>query len=357
MAVLSTATVLSLMMALLLSEGLLRWLEVGDPGAIVQVLGREEGREQSKWDQGAYIPGGKLQYFYPDNRRGYFDETPNPPQATKDFSYRYNVTGSINRLGYRGSAHAVERTDSTTRIALIGDSFTIGYGVRDEHISSMIMEQMLNKSEKGKFEVLNFGITGTATPQQADYLERFVRRFKPDITMVIMHLNDVTLVAENGFIGAMTKNREFYWNIRKKSFLLNLITAELSRWKLHQQIYDLYQTSFQKDSVEWLRVQQALIKIRNICSQDGSQMRLVIHPILYNLSDRYPFQLAHSAIKEFADKNGIEAFDLLDALYGQEADKLWVHIADQHPNEKAHAIVGKALANYTRGSLNQTVLN
>jgi hypothetical protein len=340
-------SVLSIVTSLCMSEAFLRWVGIGNPQDVVHVTFQEDLRDQRNWDQGAYIPGGKLRYFYPDNTRGYFDKTINPPAPTKDFSYIFNVTGTINELGYRGPAVSINRTEATTRIALLGDSFTIGYGVRDEEISSRIMEQTLRGLTNKRFEVLNFGITGSATPQQADYFDRYVRRFKPDVVLVIMHLNDVTLTAENGFIGAMSRTRNYLWDFRKNSFLANLVVGVVAKWKLHKQLYDLYQTSFQKNSEAWQRVQQAFIKMRDICAKEGCKMSLVIHPIIYNLSEKYPFQAAHSAVKEFARSNEIASFDLLEALKGQKAEELWVQVADQHPNEKAHRIVGQALANYT----------
>jgi hypothetical protein len=46
------------------------------------------------------------------------------------------------------------------------------------------------------------------------------------------------------------------------------------------------------------------------------------------------------------EKGGGKALDLLPAFHGRSATELWVHPTDQHPNEVAHRIAAKKLAEF-----------
>ena len=67
-------------------------------------------------------------------------------------------------------------------------------------------------------------------------------------------------------------------------------------------------------------------------------------PILYNLSQNYPFREIHDQIGQVVQQSGGHFIDLLPELIGQNAGALIVHPTDQHPNEKVHAIAGRLVA-------------
>ena len=78
----------------------------------------------------AYAPGSKLVYQYVDNPRGYFDAN-------------NRVEGTINAYGYRGEDRGFEKGGQVTRVTFLGDSFTLGFGVRDEHTLPSQFESVL----------------------------------------------------------------------------------------------------------------------------------------------------------------------------------------------------------------------
>jgi hypothetical protein len=43
---------------------------------------------------------------------------------------------------------------------------------------------------------------------------------------------------------------------------------------------------------------------------------------------------------------GLPVLDLAPAFAGQRTEDLWVHPCDHHPNGRAHAIAGRALADW-----------
>lgn len=63
-------------------------------------------------------------------------------------------------------------------------------------------------------------------------------------------------------------------------------------------------------------------------------------------NENYPFAKVHETVKSYCESEDITFFDLLDGLAGQNASEMWVHPADQHPNEVAHRIAAEALADF-----------
>ena len=56
----------------------------------------------------------------------------------------------------------------------------------------------------------------------------------------------------------------------------------------------------------------------------------------------------HEHIRSYCLTHAIDVLDLFPAFQGQRERDLWVHPSDQHPNEKAHAIAARAMADYIR---------
>ena len=189
----------------LLAEGLLRQLQVAPPG-------RAEWLEPLRLgspDEPAYWPDSELVYRYPTDPRGYFGAD-------------RRVVGRINALGLRGPECAPEPTPGRTRVALLGDSFTLGIGVRDEDTLPAQLERALGPE---RFEVLNFGVSATDTVQQVQYLQGFVLRFAPQVVVLVFFLNDTERDSTMRYLS----QPHHLLALRRHSWLLELLVGRLER--------------------------------------------------------------------------------------------------------------------------------
>ncbi|MFQ5647467.1 MAG: SGNH/GDSL hydrolase family protein, partial [bacterium] len=98
------------------------------------------------------------------------------------------VTYTYNNQGIRGAKiFSLDTAPGITRIAAFGDSFIFGQCVSDDEYWA----PFLTESFKGKTEVLNFGVNGYGTDQAfIKYREKGVK-FKPDIVMIGLYLENV----------------------------------------------------------------------------------------------------------------------------------------------------------------------
>ena len=92
---------------------------------------------------------------------------------------------SINSKGMRYKEIQKEKSKNKKRIAIMGDSFTWGVGVKDSERFSDIVE----KNNIGNYEVLNFGVSGYGPLRFFLQLDK-VLEFNPDIILLTFCLGN-----------------------------------------------------------------------------------------------------------------------------------------------------------------------
>ena len=85
-----------------------------------------------------------------------------------------------------------------------------------------------------------------------------------------------------------------------------------------------------------------LSKLNRRIQADGGQLVIVVFPLLYDFQD-YDFQEIHDKMADFARTESIPLLDLLPAYSKYEAEELWVHPTDHHPNEIGHRIAAEEI--------------
>lgn len=95
---------------------------------------------------------------------------------------------SINDLGYRGKAIAAAKKPGTRRLLFLGDSNTFGYGVEETERFSDLLAVGLPST----FEVINLGVFGYGTDQEAIQLERDGVGFQPDLVVLCFSAGDLS---------------------------------------------------------------------------------------------------------------------------------------------------------------------
>lgn len=123
-----------------------------------------------------------------------------PNSATKERQSCYDTPYYSNEIGARDDSF--ESLKNKKRIALIGDSFAEGFGVKREETAQYLMEELAG------VEVLNFGSAGDLGPVQYSIIfDKLVKKYKPN-SLVIFFLPN------NDF----TDNDYEYWQKTKKTF-------------------------------------------------------------------------------------------------------------------------------------------
>jgi hypothetical protein len=305
------------------------------------------------------LPSSRIRFVYDGNPRGYFGPA-------------NEVEHTTNRLGFRGPEFAVSKHDSrlvatkpegTVRIVFLGDSFTFGEGVRDDdtfpvRTAALLQEQ--HPSGSPRFETYNLGICGYNTTQELALLEDLGLKLLPDRVVLGYVLNDAeppqfkwdpgtNRFRRAGRVGQLQPGDP----VPPDRLLYQLRTARMV-WQMaanrerSRQIVAHYRALFHDDSPGWHESRRALRQIIARCHEAGVPCYVLLFPILYDLSDAYPFQAIHEKIRDEVVGLNATWIDLFPRLKGQPAETLWVHPADQHPNERVHRIAAEELARALR---------
>jgi lysophospholipase L1-like esterase len=99
---------------------------------------------------------------------------------------------TTNSFGFRGTReYVIPKPVGTRRVVVFGDSFTFGFGVDDDQTYAAILEQLLDSACAGtEIEVVNAGVSGFSTSQELALLEHEASPFAPDAVVVGFFIND-----------------------------------------------------------------------------------------------------------------------------------------------------------------------
>ena len=289
-----------------------------------------EARTKGTGAPWAYVPGSRLVFSYPDNPRGYFDAN-------------NEVVGYINSRGFRWKEVEVPRRPGTFRLTFIGDSFTLGYGVKDEHTLPTLVEGELRKQDPN-VEVLNFGVTGSNPGDEIALLKRYVLRFQPNAVVAVLFLND----AGGGLTVRFLGRARYFTRIRRYSRLIDATVGAIESGILSREMARRYNKSFADESPGYRRIQDALLEGHALADKVGFKFVVVLYPVLHRLNEDCPFRSIHRKIEGLCKRENIDFVDLLPAFLGHRDRALWVHSTDQHPNEVANQLAAIHLAGRLR---------
>lgn len=100
---------------------------------------------------------------------------------------------TINGYSQRGPDYPLQPEPGELRIIVVGDSLTMGQGVRDEESFPAVLGQLLADAgdlELGRPRVVNAGVNGWSTWHYLRWAETQLERFAPDVLVVGLYLGN-----------------------------------------------------------------------------------------------------------------------------------------------------------------------
>jgi lysophospholipase L1-like esterase len=265
-------------------------------------------------------------------------------------AFLMGVDVKINSQGLRDYEYALPKPADTYRIMLLGDSTTLGWGVRLEDTAAKVLERQLNESGpvSGKrFEVLNAGVGNYDTVQEVTYYETRGRAFQPDLVILVYFINDPEpvpiekkgVLIDRSYLIAFVTNR-FDGILRR--------TGRRPGWKQY------YSSLYNDDQPGFQACVAALRSLADTTRAQGTQLLVALLPELREINENYPFAAAHKKIEDALGADGVPFLDLIDGLrnHGPEST-LWVTPEDDHPNAKANALIAAQLRDWILSTLSK----
>ncbi|MEN8158693.1 MAG: SGNH/GDSL hydrolase family protein [Myxococcota bacterium] len=254
------------------------------------------------------------------------------------------LTYRINQLGFRGREATLEKPDGQLRVVGLGDSFTFGVGVRLDDTFLAVLETRLREAGgPHPVEVMNLGVMGSDTSHQVNLLRHLGLRLAPDLVVLCFFLNDAGGGSTHSQFNVGLDSEHAAW---RRSRLLDRAVHLLQRPRQVRALVSNYRRSFEPNALGWASSRRALTQADRLSEAYGFDLVLMIFPVLWQLSDHYPFRDIHETVRAAAEAAGMPVLDLLPAFAGHDGPELWVTPNNQHPNEIAHAIAGEALSSF-----------
>lgn len=105
--------------------------------------------------------------------------------------YDFDVRTTMNNLGFRGKDVSAKKDLSEFRIVMLGDSFTLGTGVKDDETFWYLLEKRLNTSGGRKFRVISTGVSSYSPILEYMTLKRNIDALKPDLVIMNFDMSDL----------------------------------------------------------------------------------------------------------------------------------------------------------------------
>lgn len=262
------------------------------------------------------------------------------------------VAFRINSLGLRDRELGPKRP-GVVRVLCLGDSFTVGYGVKPEEAWPKQLERLLNERAAPKrFEVVNAAVEAYSTFDEWHLLRGRGLALEPDLVVVGFYLNDPlasivrqkgTLAEQFGWMGWDAGAIETISNVRADAaypgslFIARWLRAARDARRRARLTVEWYRTLWSERNRRGLeQLEEALQGMGRLSRERKLPFLVTVFPRLDWLDGRYPFEDIHERVAALCARNGLPSMDLLPSLKGPALEPLWHHPSDHHPSAELH---------------------
>jgi len=284
---------------------------------------------------------------------------------------------TINSLGFRGHEIATPKPPGTFRIAVIGDSVTMGWGVGDGETYAAQLEALLRARFPGRrTDVANLGVGGYNTRQEVALLERNIERLQPDLVLVGFYSNDVPDALDDAQAAAPGGTRIAARDPRNGQ-LLHMNPAATSGWtrqlrrsrvaytlgRLYNRLAGKGEWGMSRFSMEldllqgresaeldraWRKVEEQLHKLQAMAVANGFSVGIVVLPCKEQVLGQYPIARYQTRVRSIAEPLDFFVIDPLPSLAARKAqtEALFIPYDRNHPSAAGHHLIADAIFHF-----------
>lgn len=268
------------------------------------------------------------------------------------------VIYKYNSRGFRDVEHAIEKPPGTTRIVVVGDSVTQGYGVEWKSIFSRSIQSKLDDES----EVITIAAGGLNTPQEIHLFEEEGLPYDPDLVVLNFVLNDCDFFTN--FEGSeryqMEKDsRVGLLNVPIDPRLKRLLKSSAFVYFVKERVEDLkgrilgidntdYFTSVWSQEANRRKVTNAFDKLIALQRDHDFKVLVIVWPVITDYND-YRFEHIHRWVAGQAKKRGFSFIDLFPNFSKIPYRDLQITSEDNvHPNAVGHRIAAESFLTWYR---------
>lgn len=252
------------------------------------------------------------------------------PEATTSVE---GIEISINSYGFRDHAFSFEKPDHVCRIVALGDSFTFGQGVPIESTYSKQLEQLLNEKKDGdrKYEVLNAGVQGYNTVQEALVLRRRILPLKPNFLILgFTETNDPEIKSPEPFSIRKALGKA---SVLLKLPLIRYLGERMEQKRTNEEWDRFTREIYRPDGESWKLCTKALQKIRDLCEEGQIKLLVVLFPCL---SHEDFYRAEREQLKETLRNLNMPFLETYPFIKDIPDSEMHISETDHHPSARVH---------------------
>lgn len=234
-----------------------------------------------------------------------------------------NVEISINSLGMRGPE---VKQDATHRIAIIGDSLALGWGVPE----AQTLRGQLARKLPASFDVVNAGIGNINLAQAVNLWSQISQQVTAD-TLVVFVTPRANAQIKTESPGWLVEHSELA--ALASTFMQQMLSGEFGE----EALLDGYKKQWQSEQGD-MRLTKAFDHLKQIQNQSHCRIIILSIPEMHDLN-HYQFGFMGEKAKQFASQYNFTFIDSLPALQGPPTSSFWATKNDIHFNGKAFNII------------------
>lgn len=251
----------------------------------------------------------------------------NDPFISKRFkaNFRGKYKGKplrTNDMGLRDTIYSRARIPGTIRIALIGGSPDMGYGVDNHEFYEYLVEKELNEQFKDSIEIINFSFPNQGLLAKVYNLEYLVKDFNPDYCFVTRSIQDED--KENDRLDEIImRTGRVFKSLQDELDRIHITSDEIKARQMSDEQYEHIYT--------W-----AFHRIISVCNQNH------IRPVILGVPvPKKPF--TNDSYLSMIKNEGFDYINLDHAFDGKTPDQVMRSPKDSHPSVLGHRLLADAL--------------
>jgi lysophospholipase L1-like esterase len=238
--------------------------------------------------------------------------------------------------GLRDRAYAVAKPPNTFRVAVLGDSFTMGSGVSLEETYHAFLEARLEREAPGRrYEFINFGVSGYYLSQYLAVLRHKALAYDPDLVLVGFFAgNDMRVPPADKFSRPYRVKA-----VRNAFFKLHSFSLAGDIWK-YSIAHRFKSARLDPAELERIRREQ-----RAYVDATFAEMATLLRPLGIPLAIAYLDNAPRdpTVVRDLAGKHGFTFIDTTAAFEGRSVLEYTINPTDKHPNGKANRLIADAI--------------
>jgi hypothetical protein len=255
-----------------------------------------------------------------------------------------------NSHGMHSAEVGLQKPARTFRIAVLGASMDMGWGVTYQETYSHLLQEWLNQHARRRgfesdrrFEVLNFAVAAYSPLQRLEILRHKASMYQPDMVIFSATMLDLRLM-EIHLCELLRTRTDLTYEFVKEVFARARITNEEQQLDAEGKLVYKEQLKTKLSAHYWELYDATLGELAAECRAVGLPAVLLIIPRVGKADAPSARSEAVARLKAMAGHHALSVYDLSDSFDRLDPASIEIAAWDDHPNALGHYRLFLALA-------------